>query len=191
MFDALRKIHKMGPKYVIIKKGSHGSILSEPEGLFLCPAYPLKKVTDPTGAGDSFVGGMIGYLAKAGGSVDANIRKAMVYGSEIKEFVLCRQCHSSTGIIPFAKLGFDQTRTNQLQRMEIGGRRPIMTCFIFLIFSSKNSHGKNRIFSADTAEHLYACTLHRAWRSRSMCRVSLIRLKSALSAIIAGCIRFL
>src|SRR5947207_6862141 len=54
VFAALKKIHKLGPKYVIIKKGSHGSILSGPRGVFICPAYPLPKVIDPTGAGDSF-----------------------------------------------------------------------------------------------------------------------------------------
>ena len=86
VFVALKKIHQLGPKYVIIKKGSHGSILSGPKGIFICPAYPLHKVVDPTGAGDSFVGGMMGYLAAAKGSVDANIRRAMVYGSVIASF---------------------------------------------------------------------------------------------------------
>jgi uncharacterized membrane protein YeaQ/YmgE (transglycosylase-associated protein family) len=61
--NALPKIHKLGPKYVIIKKGEHGSVLSGPKGLFVAPAFPLKKVVDPTGAGDSFVGGLIGWLA--------------------------------------------------------------------------------------------------------------------------------
>jgi sugar/nucleoside kinase (ribokinase family) len=86
LFRALKKIHKLGPKYVIIKKGSHGSVLSGPKGVFLCPAYPLHTVEDPTGAGDSFVGGMMGYLATAKGSVDANIRRAMVYGSVTASF---------------------------------------------------------------------------------------------------------
>ena len=86
IFNALKKIHQLGPKYVIIKQGSHGSILSSPKGLFICPAYPLKKVVDPTGAGDSFVGGLMGYLASARGSVDANIRRAMVYGSVTASF---------------------------------------------------------------------------------------------------------
>jgi sugar/nucleoside kinase (ribokinase family) len=86
MFTALEKIHKLGPKYVIIKKGSHGSILSGPRGFFLCPAYPLRKVVDPTGAGDSFVGGMMGYLANAKGSVDQHIRRAMVHGSVVASF---------------------------------------------------------------------------------------------------------
>ncbi|MEI9862966.1 MAG: PfkB family carbohydrate kinase [Limisphaerales bacterium] len=86
VFAALKKIHQLGPKYVIIKKGSHGSILSGPKGFFICPAYPLHKVVDPTGAGDSFVGGMMGYLATAKGSIDANIRRAMVYGSVTASF---------------------------------------------------------------------------------------------------------
>ena len=86
LFVALKKIHALGPKYVIIKKGSHGSVLSGPKGVFICPAYPLHTVEDPTGAGDSFVGGMMGYLATAQGSVDANIRRAMVYGSVTASF---------------------------------------------------------------------------------------------------------
>ncbi len=86
VFTALKKIHALGPKYVIIKKGSHGSVLSGPKGFFICPAYPLRKVVDPTGAGDSFVGGMMGYLATAKGAVDAHIRRAMVYGSVTASF---------------------------------------------------------------------------------------------------------
>jgi len=86
LFKALRKIHKLGPKYVIIKQGSHGSVLSGPRGVFLCPAYPLRKVVDPTGAGDSFVGGLMGYLAGAKGSIDDNIRRAMIYGSVVASF---------------------------------------------------------------------------------------------------------
>src|SRR6266850_1574871 len=86
MFSALKKIHRLGPKYVIIKKGSHGSILSGPKGFFICPAYPLHQVLDPTGAGDSFVGGMIGYLAAARGSIENNIRRAMLYGSVVASF---------------------------------------------------------------------------------------------------------
>ena len=86
VFVALKKIHQLGPKYVIIKKGSHGSILSGPQGFFIAPAYPLHKVVDPTGAGDSFVGGMMGYLSAAKGSVDANIRRAMIYGAVTASF---------------------------------------------------------------------------------------------------------
>jgi cytidine kinase len=86
VFVALKKIHRLGPTYVVIKQGSHGSILSGPQGLFLCPAYPLGKVVDPTGAGDSFVGGMMGYLAAAKGPVNKHIRRAMIYGSVVASF---------------------------------------------------------------------------------------------------------
>src|SRR5581483_7213079 len=107
VFNALRKIHKMGPRYVIIKKGSHGSLLSGPKGFFICPAYPLDSVMDPTGAGDSFVGGMMGYLASAKGSVDQNIRRAMVYGSVVASFC----CE-----------GFGLTRTTKVTRRQIEAR---------------------------------------------------------------------
>src|SRR5438477_2403931 len=86
VFAALKKVHRLGPKYVVIKKGSHGSILSSPRGFFICPAYPLHSVVDPTGAGDSFVGGMMGYLATARGSIDNNIRRGMIYGSVTASF---------------------------------------------------------------------------------------------------------
>ncbi len=83
---ALKKIHKMGPKYVIIKKGEHGSVLSGPSGLFIAPAYPLDKVCDPTGAGDSFVGGLLGYLASQSGSIEKNLRRAIIHGSAVASF---------------------------------------------------------------------------------------------------------
>jgi sugar/nucleoside kinase (ribokinase family) len=107
LFDALKKIHGLGPKYVIIKQGSHGSILSGPRGMFLCPAYPLPKVVDPTGAGDSFVGGMMGYLAAAKGSIDDHIRRAMAYGSVVASFC----CE-----------GFGVQRTAKITRAQIDGR---------------------------------------------------------------------
>ena len=86
LFRALKKIHALGPKYVIIKKGSHGSVLSGPKGNFICPAYPLHTVEDPTGAGDSFVGGLIGYMASRPGTVESKLRRAMVYGSAVASF---------------------------------------------------------------------------------------------------------
>ena len=83
---AAGKLHKLGPRYVIIKKGEHGSLLSGPSGFFIAPAYPLKKVVDPTGAGDTFVGGLMGYLASKKGNIEANLRKAMIYGSVTASF---------------------------------------------------------------------------------------------------------
>src|ERR1019366_1454400 len=107
VFTALKKIHKLGPKHVVIKKGSHGSILSGPRGLFICPAYPLRAVVDPTGAGDSFVGGMMGYLAAAKGPVDDYIRRAMVHGSVVASFC----CE-----------GFGLQRTTRVTRAQINQR---------------------------------------------------------------------
>src|SRR5580704_9753864 len=86
LMTALKKIHQLGPKYVIIKKGEHGALLSSSKGLFVSPAYPLHRVVDPTGAGDSFVGGIMGYLSTARGSVDDNLRRAMIYGSVVASF---------------------------------------------------------------------------------------------------------
>ena len=114
IFNALKKIHQLGPKYVIIKQGSHGSILSSPKGLFICPAYPLKKVVDPTGAGDSFVGGLMGYLSTAKGSIDANIRRAMVYGSVTASF-----CCEGFGLNTTTKTGRAQInqRVKELEKL--------------------------------------------------------------------------
>jgi sugar/nucleoside kinase (ribokinase family) len=107
VFSALKKLHRMGPRYVIIKKGSHGSILSGPKGQFICPAYPLPRVVDPTGAGDSFVGGLMGYLSAARGGVDANLRRAMIYGSVVASFC----CE-----------GFGLSRTTRASRADIDWR---------------------------------------------------------------------
>ncbi|HRI12956.1 MAG TPA: PfkB family carbohydrate kinase [Verrucomicrobiota bacterium] len=85
--SALGKIHKLGPRYVIIKKGEHGSLLSAPDGLFVAPAYPLKRVVDPTGAGDSFVGGLLGYVAaQKKGSVGQRLRRGMIHGAVVASF---------------------------------------------------------------------------------------------------------
>jgi cytidine kinase len=86
LFVAAKKIHKLGPKHVIVKKGEHGAILSDQDGWFISPAFPLPQVIDPTGAGDSFVGGMMGYLAAAKGPVRRNLRRAMVYGSVVASY---------------------------------------------------------------------------------------------------------
>ena len=83
---AIPRIHKLGPRYVIVKKGEHGSVLSGPKGLFIAPAYPLRKVVDPTGAGDSFIGGMMGYLASQKGSLENNLRKGIIHGSVAASF---------------------------------------------------------------------------------------------------------
>jgi len=76
----------MGPKYVDHQKRLARLHPFRPEGLLHLPRYPLHQVVDPTGAGDSFVGGMMGYLATARGGIDANIRRAMIYGSVTASF---------------------------------------------------------------------------------------------------------
>lgn len=86
LVTAARSLLKLGPRYVCIKKGEHGSILFSKNSISLMPAFPLEKVEDPTGAGDTFAGGFIGALARSGGTSEEAIRKAMTYGSVVASF---------------------------------------------------------------------------------------------------------
>lgn len=86
LIKAARKIMTMGPKNLIIKKGEHGAILFCGDEIFSAPAYPLESIFDPTGAGDSFAGGFIGYLAKTDDISYENMKRAVVYGSTIASF---------------------------------------------------------------------------------------------------------
>lgn len=83
---AAKIILSYGPKRVIIKKGEHGSMLFSKKGFFSAPGLPLSRVVDPTGAGDTFAGGLIGYLAKAGTVSDAAVRQAMLVGTALASF---------------------------------------------------------------------------------------------------------
>ena len=83
---AAKLIMEMGPKTLIIKKGEHGALLFQDTKMFYCPALPLEEVFDPTGAGDTFVGGFIGYLAQTNDISFENMRKAIVYGSAMASF---------------------------------------------------------------------------------------------------------
>ena len=83
---AARKIHEMGPKYVVIKKGEHGALLFHDDYVFYAPALPLEEVFDPTGAGDTFAGGFAGYLAKTGDISFENMKNAVIYGSTLASF---------------------------------------------------------------------------------------------------------
>jgi sugar/nucleoside kinase (ribokinase family) len=83
---AARKIHEMGPKYVVIKKGEHGALLFHNDNVFYAPALPLEEVFDPTGAGDTFAGGFAGYLAKTGDFSFENMKTAVIYGSTLASF---------------------------------------------------------------------------------------------------------
>jgi len=83
---AARKIHEMGPKYVVIKKGEHGALLFHHDNVFYAPALPLEEVFDPTGAGDTFAGGFAGYIAQTGDISFENMKKAIIYGSTLASF---------------------------------------------------------------------------------------------------------
>jgi sugar/nucleoside kinase (ribokinase family) len=85
---AARWIMARGPKHVVIKKGEHGAFMFTASSIFFAPAYPLEAVFDPTGAGDSFAGGFMGYLARNGDLSEANLRRAVVYGSAMGSFAV-------------------------------------------------------------------------------------------------------
>jgi len=86
LVNAARKILTMGPKYLIIKKGEHGALLFGDDQIFSAPALPLADVFDPTGAGDTFAGGFIGYLARVGTINFNNMKNAIIYGSALASF---------------------------------------------------------------------------------------------------------
>ena len=86
LVKAARKIAKMGPKYVVIKKGEHGALLFHDNQIFFAPALPLEEVFDPTGAGDTFAGGFTGYLAHTGDLSFKNLKNAVIYGSTLASF---------------------------------------------------------------------------------------------------------
>ena len=86
LVKAAKKIMEMGPSYLIIKKGEHGALLFHSDQVYFCPALPLEDVFDPTGAGDSFAGGFIGYLAATDNLSFENFKRAVIYGSAMASF---------------------------------------------------------------------------------------------------------
>ncbi len=86
LVKAAAKIHTMGPKYVVIKKGEHGALLFHNEEVFFAPALPLEEVFDPTGAGDTFAGGFTGFIAQSENVSFANMKNAVIYGSNLASF---------------------------------------------------------------------------------------------------------
>jgi sugar/nucleoside kinase (ribokinase family) len=107
LLRAARHIFKMGPSTLVIKRGEYGAILVDRNGVFAVPAFPLEEPHDPTGAGDSFAGGFMGYLAGSGGSNHATLRRAMVYGSVLGSFAVEE---------------FGPERLRKLKRSEINAR---------------------------------------------------------------------
>ncbi len=96
LIQAGRKILRLGPRAVVIKKGEHGALLFTEDSVFSAPAYPLEEVYDPTGAGDAFAGGFIGFLAKSRDRSVANLKRAVIYGNVMASF--CIEQFSTDGI---------------------------------------------------------------------------------------------
>jgi sugar/nucleoside kinase (ribokinase family) len=90
LMRAAKHVFKMGPRTLVIKRGEHGALMVHNNFLFSVPAFPLEEVHDPTGAGDSFAGGFMGYLASEGRINDQILRRAMVYGSVLGSFAVER-----------------------------------------------------------------------------------------------------
>jgi sugar/nucleoside kinase (ribokinase family) len=88
LLKAARWIQARGPEWVVVKKGEHGAILFGPDSVFFVPGYPLESVFDPTGAGDAFAGGFVGYLDACGGRSPEDFRRAMVYGSALGSYAV-------------------------------------------------------------------------------------------------------
>ena len=86
LVKAAEAIHKMGPKFLVIKKGEHGALLFAENKMFYAPAMPLAEVFDPTGAGDTFAGGFMGYISQSGKINFENMKRAMIYGSAMASF---------------------------------------------------------------------------------------------------------
>jgi sugar/nucleoside kinase (ribokinase family) len=107
LLRAAKYIFKMGPSTLVVKRGEYGAMLVDKRGVFCVPAFPLEEPHDPTGAGDSFAGGFMGYLAGCGQSSDAALRRAMVYGSVLGSFTV-------------EKFGLDRLR--HLKQSEIHAR---------------------------------------------------------------------
>ncbi|UAM98144.1 bifunctional hydroxymethylpyrimidine kinase/phosphomethylpyrimidine kinase [Polaribacter litorisediminis] len=105
LVNAAKKIHEMGPKYVVIKKGEHGALLFNEGNMFFAPALPLAEVFDPTGAGDTFAGGFCGYLAMTNNVSFENMKNAIIYGSNLASF-----CVEKFGTERMQELTADEVR---------------------------------------------------------------------------------
>ena len=86
LIRAAEQVVSMGPKFVVVKKGEHGALLYSEDGVCVLPAFPTGDVVDPTGAGDSFAGGMMGYLAECDQADTETLRKALVYGTVVASY---------------------------------------------------------------------------------------------------------
>ncbi|MBT8318207.1 MAG: sugar kinase [Lutibacter sp.] len=110
LVKAAQKIHKMGPKFVVIKKGEHGALLFNNGDVFFAPALPLEEVFDPTGAGDTFAGGFVGHIAKSGDISFDNMKRAVISGSNLASF-----CVEKFGTERMENLSDDEIQKRLLQ----------------------------------------------------------------------------
>lgn len=115
--DAAAKLLEMGPDHVLIKKGENGSMLFGKEGTYIQPAMPLAEVTDPTGAGDSFAGALMGYLTEQDDCCHAAIRRAMVHGSVVASFGV--EAFSLDGLKGLTREQIDQRTRDLLEMMRV------------------------------------------------------------------------
>ena len=88
LIEAARDVLRMGPKFVVIKKGEHGCLMVSDRDTFVLPAFPADRVVDPTGAGDSFAGGMMGYLATQGNFTPSTIKRALAFGTVVASYTI-------------------------------------------------------------------------------------------------------
>ncbi len=114
LVTAAAKILELGPRYLIIKKGEHGSLLFDNDNVFFAPAMPLEQVIDPTGAGDCFAGGFLGYIAQTGDTSFDNLKRAIIYGSAAASFVV--QDFSNYKIKDLSQEEFDE-RVNSFVKL--------------------------------------------------------------------------
>lgn len=114
LVHAARWILERGPKTVLIKKGEHGAFMFTKDSVFFAPAYPLESVFDPTGAGDSFAGGFMGWLARTGDLSEANMRRAVIVGSAMGSFVV--EGFSITRLLEVTRADIDR-RVGEFHRL--------------------------------------------------------------------------
>ncbi len=114
LVKAAKKIMEMGPKYLIIKKGEHGALLFHKNQVFFAPALPLEEVFDPTGAGDTFAGGFIGYIASTNDISFDNMKRAVIYGSAMASF-----CVEKFGTERIVKLSQDELNDRVQQFVDL------------------------------------------------------------------------
>ena len=114
LISAAKKIHTLGPKYLIIKRGEHGAFLFHEKQMFFAPGLPLEEVKDPTGAGDTFAGGLMGYLDYTNDISFDNMKRAIIYGSAMASF-----CVEEFGLTNLKKLNYDMIQSRVREFYEL------------------------------------------------------------------------